>query len=173
MWPQIFHHINKIFPASLFKTIKEEKSQWYFDLIFWSAPYCIFLPVWLKLISNTRLLCLVKSSWISQYMLGKVWIIDECSVIEVRQNTIFRKLNTSGKVLNLHTIYGFCITVKKKYCIWETPNLLTDAAPRHLGRSSESLTCCKNAAIRYIVITSGVQIKFYPILTIKWAFYAF
>ena len=40
-------------------------------------------------------------------------------------------------------------------------------APKHLGRSSQRNICNKNATFYPIVLTSGLEIEFYPILTLK------
>ena len=40
-------------------------------------------------------------------------------------------------------------------------------APVHLGRSSQRNICDKNATFYPIVFTSGLEIEFYPILTLK------
>ena len=42
-------------------------------------------------------------------------------------------------------------------------------APRHLRRSSQRNICNKNATFYPIVLTSGLEIEFYPILTLRWA----
>ena len=46
---------------------------------------------------------------------------------------------------------------------------MSGLATKHLGRRSQRKICDKNATFYPIVLTNGLEIEFYPILTLKLA----
>ena len=73
------------------------------------------------------------------------------------------KLVCGGSVINEEGGGG---TVGQQVCITSQGKNLT-LAQRHLERSSQGQTCGKNAAIHPKTFTSGLEIEYYPILTLR------